>query len=70
MRQNVMKRQENLQSCTDETEKMKESASQFQTNAKQLKEKVKKRKFFEDLLMFYFSVQDEEMVSALNSLNE
>ncbi|CAG5108006.1 Oidioi.mRNA.OKI2018_I69.chr1.g3593.t1.cds [Oikopleura dioica] len=47
MRQNVMKRQENLQSCTDETEKMKESASQFQTNAKQLKEKFKTKKWFQ-----------------------
>ena len=43
-----MKRQESLQSCTDETEKMKASASQFQTNAKQLKEKVKNKKFFEN----------------------
>ena len=52
MRQNVMKRQENLQSCTDETEKMKESASQFQTNAKQLKEKVKTERFLNVYCIF------------------
>jgi len=40
LRQNAWKRQENLQQCSDETEKMKENASQFHSSTKQLKEKV------------------------------
>jgi hypothetical protein len=46
LRQNAWKRQENLQQCSDDTEKMKESASQFHSSTKQLKEKFKGKKWW------------------------